>query len=600
MNQRKKVGEIGFGQPFNPKGPYLRKATNSKSGKPLPLGPSLDQKESGEALRSLPQAKFDSESIMQRPVQQKKLTNPGSTSTTAGATSTPTSTSETTSSQTTTSTTIGTTSMPYNDRERGGTSRGRGGTRGRGGSRGRGRGGQAYVPRDTTDSTNVTSSSSQYNAVTSERGIFYPLSESSKIDFAVPIKNPFHFIPDIPDFGPSYDPATTNFSGEFRSSLHVNLSNFSIRFLNLSNSGDTVSALCKTVTTIYDRISDDVFRDSRSNTVSIWSYSNFTTYLYNVCRALEWISTLDSILGYEARDGVINQGLMGLKDRFNTSKILTLRSDLRQNLLGKVFPPKFAEIIRWFYQNYQTSEIKYSPCYRYVPDDIFITKIASVDELETTINTVITNLSGSTNSQIGGALSKLYPSWVIKDIPGGYHDSLYDVHHSEMFMNEPIVFVDRKASTTTNCIYPNPASTTADIPYYTREMPSDTNGFAHILSCFNKCNANSYGWTGTDNVKFNSGIRFISYVEPTSAVNKFKTNKFFFDPVNIAMQPRLYNTWSSLADYSAHKAISENTTVAATAFSIAPRGYGRVYYNNIDSTYLNIRLFVNHLFGMKL
>lgn len=591
MNNRRVIGEIGFGTPLKPKGPFLRKAAVDKRGKPLPLGPSLDQ-DPKSGLRAIPQPSFDAESVLRKPAVKKKLTNPqvstsGLTTTTQNTTS-----PVTTSLASTTSTTeIGTT-MPKE------TTPSRSGNRRRGRNWNKDRSDSNYN-NNYRVSSNVLDTSSQYNATVQERGIFYPLAESNKIDFSVPLPNPFHFIPDIPDSGPSYDPATSNFYGEFRSSLLINISNFSTRFYNLKSGGDAISSYYKIVKTIFDRVSDDVFRDSRSNTVSIWTFTNFTTYLYTVCRALEWISTIDSILAYEPRDGIINQGLMKLKDQFNSSKILTSRSDLRQALLGKVFPTKFAELIRWFYQSYQTSELKYSPCYRYVNDGLFITKIDTTDDLATTIDTIISEMNTSSNAQIGGALSKLYPNWIIKDIPGGYHDSLYDVHHSEMFINEPVIFVDRLTSTTAPCVYPNPSTESEDIAYYLREMPSGTNGFSQLLSCFHKCDANSFNWTGSNDVKYNSGIRHLVNVAPTTAVNVFKSNRFYFDPVNVRMEPRVYTFFNNMADFSAHKAITTSATVKATAMSSAPRGYGRVYYNNISSNILNMRLFVNHLFGMK-
>jgi len=188
-----------------------------------------------------------------------------------------------------------------------------------------------------TIDTQLQPVSSVYNKPNENKGIYFPDGQSTWVDYMVDIHSPLTYNYDEPDIF-----YTVNSFGEHNARFHVNLSNFSDRLLNLANGADTSSHLYIALHDIYNKISIDVFKDTRSNLPTIWTEANFYYYLYYVTQGIEQQSYLNSILAVDPKDGKVNKALLDLRNLINQASVITALSDLRTKLIGLNYPPELA------------------------------------------------------------------------------------------------------------------------------------------------------------------------------------------------------------------------------------------------------------------
>jgi len=447
----------------------------------------------------------------------------------------------------------------------------------------------------------ITPTPSPFNSINDEKGIFVPEGTSSPIDYVFGIHSTLHTNGQELQIFP-----TTLTSGELLPKLHCNVANFYDKFLALPNNIDTAStasAFYINLNDIYWKTCDDVYRDARSNIYTSYNSVNVLSQTIGyTLQALEYLYCIDSIISYQPVDGQVNKALADLRNQFTTTALLQARFDLRTALIGKVIPPKLAELVRWYYQNYRFSENKFSACYRYFPSASFVnatpaTAVANViSDINTPLTGIIANLNSTVNVQIGAILTKVYPWWQITNLPSSYNDTVYDYHHFEMFVNEPTMFDDLTA-TNAPSVYPCPATSTTDVPYYMLETPSN-NGFAHLLQATWTGNGTGFQYANNADLTTSAGMRHCVSTASAGAFVSYRTNKFYFigDTSNI-FQPRIYDLPHLIAQTDAHKVSATN--VINYAVSSAPLGFARVYYNNVQSLKVNFKLFFNYLFGLR-
>jgi len=578
-----------FGSPLKPKPLIERLADKPVLGKSL--NPNLDSMNKN----SLKQSQGMIEGMIKggkADVKVKKLTAPQPTTSTSPQTSSTTTPSPMTSS---TTTTPRRTTMPRNnttspgnnnnDRRDRTSNSGRGSGNRRGNSRDR-RSGRT----DWSSDLSVNARQSVYNATSNERGIFYPITVGTPIDYSFPIHNPLHKnINELNIF------ADSSLSGELLTNYHVNLSNISDRLLQITNGIDTSSNLYVAIFNVFNILSSDVYKEARSSIYTSWTFANFTNYLYCMISASEDMSCIDSVLGYEPKDGVSNKGCVDMRNLFNTATVLNSRTLLRDALIGKCVPPAITELVRWMYQTYRYSPEKGGTHYRWLSKPFWI-QTSPQAGFVTEVNNNLTQMNTATNLQISAMFAKLYPTWIIKDIPGAYNDSFHDAHHLEIHLNEPTMFQDA-AYTNQYSIYPSPVNATTDVPYYMLTEPDSTNGFGHVMTCFFQGNGVHNQYNTYDDYRTNSGIRHATAGSGSGSTLGSLCNKFYFIGETGFFLPRAYDLQHIICSYDAHRVISNATST--TTNSILPMGAKRVYYNNIQSTKVNLQLFVDYLFSLK-
>jgi len=405
-------------------------------------------------------------------------------------------------------------------------------------------------------------------------------------------------------------------AGETIAKLDINVSNF---YTVVSNAYGRTTTSCTAGSSdtytipfgdVYTKMTLDIYKDARSNLYSNWSQQNLCTALGYTCQAIEYLVTLDSILAYQPKFNTpfdVNRNLIVYQSNYTSGAVLSARLNLLRAVKGTWFPPKFLELIRWFYQNYRKGTGSQCAAYRYVPDGNFTINNGSLNSnLVTAMNTLASNIDTSTVSQqIWSQLAKVYPEGIIKNVPGSHNDVTYDRYHYEVFNNEPLVYTDVNNSNKLSA-HPITYSSTTDVAYYMDVDPSTTNGFAFLLGLtFNSSDAstNAINLTSTTTPYFN-GLRCISsFTLANSNFGSLSCNKWSFNANNSQMNTRCYSIGQSYASTDAHNVFTHPTnggTAFTTTYTISriPAGFQRVYFDNAIAANTMSKFMMNHLFGL--
>lgn len=362
---------------------------------------------------------------------------------------------------------------------------------------------------------------------------------------------------------------------------------------------------------LFSSITLDVLNGARSNLLDAWDLTNFRASMSAVCKALEYIYTLDSILSYNPDQGGnywnYNRTTESYRAYFATSAILEKRTKLRNALRNTWFFADYCQQIRWFYQYYRTSDLSQANFYRYLPVHVGIglDSIASCDflvtgnslpstsgvtNLLTRIDSLITNLQDPVNRKIYALLARVYPSSAIASIPDCYNDAVYDNRHFEMFINEPVCFTDPNVTYPTGStysVYPvaNTLTNNAvnDIPYYQNSDPHSNGegGYSFSMQSIRIC-ADASGNLVVNNYASRKyqGIRHIDPVAGSASGSSGYSatcNKFTFlssgDSYSRVMVPRFV-----LGTSDSHIVTKDGST--SFYLSKPNSGFQQVYFNN--------------------
>lgn len=378
--------------------------------------------------------------------------------------------------------------------------------------------------------------------------------------------------------------------------LLINISGFSGQLLNCTSD---LSANNKHFSdyfvTVYQRYTRDVLNKARNQFPSSWTSNNVATALGHVCSALETYYTLDSILSYNPSlltGPSKNKTLQNYQSKFTTSAILLAKGKLADSLRGSWFPPEYANLIRWFYQNYKTSDLLQSSCYRFIPKTSFcFNATGDLDESAfiTHIDNILIQLSNSNSCQIYSLLSAVYPDGVIKNLPPSCEEIVFDPRHHEIFVNDPCEF---KIGGTSSVFPISYNASNNDIPYYMASDPNNSsNGFASCLQVINTTSET----TGYTKSGAYVGIRDIG----GATIGGNYTNKWTYDFSSGTglFYPRVINFNSILGSNDTHVVLYIGTTYYY--YSKATGGFQRVFFNNSSAPKVNMNLLLDKLLSLK-
>lgn len=425
---------------------------------------------------------------------------------------------------------------------------------------------------------------------------------------------------------------------DFNGRLFINISSFADAMYNTDylNLADYNDALGSCLDDAFFRLNKDVISNARSSVSSSWSQSKFTDTMTTICRAIETLACIDSILAYDPKQQNVynrNDALDEYQKLFYRTEVLSARYNLARRLKSCWFPPDYAQLILWFYQNYRTSPLSQSAYYRYVNDGRFIlhnpdglvTEIGSVKALVSMIDSFTTALLGVDVQNISSILARIFPSGIIRGIPLSCSDAVFDKTHFEIYSNEPVLWRSPESTIEGQDwnVYPIVYGTTNDagsvnneIPYYMASDPSDKDGFAYVMqTVYSTSSASGYSivpntTTATNYLTRIEGIRSFtpwSTWGPASSITGVtqtikNSNKWIYDHTANKFYPRCGNIPNALSGNDATSVIAYTTT-SSTTWNVTPisrpnTAHQRTYFNNRKGPELNRRILVDNLFNL--
>lgn len=444
---------------------------------------------------------------------------------------------------------------------------------------------RATVPAKFTD----------FNQSDDGKGYFMPTPNETKVSFRIPVKDTVYVDPN----------QVTDISGsDVINMFFLNAATIAESFF-VSNSVNPVAYDAQYQ--IFNRMSLDVLNSTRSGLISDWTFANFRNAMGTVAEAVEFYYTLDSILSQNmVQKDVLNNNRTADNYRlfFSTSDVLELRTKLQNCLKGCWFPPNYSQFIRWFYQSYKTGTLNQSAQYRYIPGDEFlIVNNTRKGSLATKITALCNALP--TYNKIYALLANVYPEGSISVLPPSCSNAVYDEVHHEIYVNEPLIFVDANNTYTAGgpsySIYPVaytlPSGQNNDIPYY--QMVNPTNGdtgFPFACQTIVKISTAS-GNVATTPIW--TGLKCFIALGGTQGQGSNYCNKFFF--INISgsgeSYPRANNFKQIIGTGDAHNAL--NTGTSTILASKPNSNYQRVYFNNYNAPRVFTSVLVDNLFSLK-
>lgn len=575
-----------FGNPFGPK-PLIEKIGD----KPMKL--QTQPKQQGRArmeLRPGVEQQLQNQQNKQGKIKKQDLTFEPSTTDRPTSTTTSKSTSpSTTPSPTSSTTTRPETTMPKRQQSTNRETKGQGFK-------------QQTFENERLDKNRAVAPPmyTDFNQRDDGKGYFNPETTSARVVLRMPVRDTVYLDPN----------QVTDVSGsDVLNMLLINAASVSAAFSASNSSNPTIY---DAHVQVFNQISLDALNSARSGLISEFTLANFRSAMSAVAQALEYYYCLDSILSQNsismAADD-INRTADNYRAFFTTSDLFELRTKLQNCLKGCAFPPNYSQFIRWFYQTYKASDLSQAPQYRYVPGEEFLivgnSRKGGTGALKTKIDALCAALP--TYNKLFALLANVYPVWSINKLPASCSSAVYDEQHHEIFVNEPLIFVDANVtySGSSYSIHPVAYNLTNngnnDIPYYQNKNPKNGDtGFPFACQTIVKIN-NTTGnvalqttWTGLKN--------FIA-LQGTQNKGSNYCNKFFFltDSGSGECYPRANNFKYIVGTGDAHSSLS--TTVGGTATTLlvskANSNFQRVYFNNFNAPRVYTNVLIFNLFSLR-
>jgi len=362
---------------------------------------------------------------------------------------------------------------------------------------------------------------------------------------------------------------------------------------------------------LYHKFDSDIGNTLNSYTSPNWSLNNFIIAMTDTCRALEIYYTLDAILAYDPNSmGELNNNrcLLGYKYLFGTQTILSYKAQLRSYLKGMWFPPNFAQLIRWFYQNYKVNNLEQATCFRYVPSNLFFVSDTSSNTLLNTFNidSTINNLKpGGIAAKISTIMNRVYRVGRIGTLPVSCSDITFDPVMTEIFLNDVVVFKDITNSNTKSCYPISYKSSANDIPYYMDQDPSQTSaGLGYALQSLGTVNTGTTGYVPdfywglrvpiTDSIKDTAATPVVDITN-----TQYITNTNGLLGYSRSMSPSS-KTVSVLGCHERNFVYPQSSaTTNLVVKSQSPTNMQRVYFSNYNGPRLILGELVNQLFQTR-
>jgi hypothetical protein len=217
------------------------------------------------------------------------------------------------------------------------------------------------------------------------------------------------------------------------------------------------------------------------------SLTDFTSWFYDLTKALEVYYALDSIEVYGKKDVNNNPGSRYLLTKI-TSKIKTKLNELRRVLNYQAIPPRLLQTVRYMYQYYKFSELPGAPLYHLCPGFLFHDSAASGNDAykhklsEGMLDTLITNLNS--HSKVHNKIFKAMPSWHVNDycMPPSCDTAYYDPSFRTFWFNSCTTWASSGPSTVIH--YTREGGDSADFRYWL--YTNNFDGLFFAMGSFNK------------------------------------------------------------------------------------------------------------------
>jgi len=445
-------------------------------------------------------------------------------------------------------------------------------------------GGTTYIPLPFDSISDDSSSSDNFNRDV-KRTLFYDDKRTAKVNFDCALNDTTAIMP--------LENTVAGVAGRVGpkdSKLYINLATF-MRDPNTSGNSVVGYPVYDYYNVIYAQMAKKVMAEIQSKIVDIFTFTEFYNYIHTLVSCLQLYYHVDAILSYSSETDDKNSGVIELQRRLTEADVFTAQNELRRALKGYWFPERYAQLIRWTYQIYKTSELHQAANYMFAPLQVAIYTDNAWDTAYQYIgfmNTFSTDLTQGPNSntyaKISSVLGKVWPEGVIRGFPLSSNTAHYDANHYELFCNQPVWYQEGSSGTPT--IYPS-GSLDTSVVYARNCNPGDRSGLPFVLQ----------------NIEAGAGhtidfFRTIAYTIGTDSdlvCNKFEmissgTNVYTFFSRNYhEMVP------SQVADV--HMVDMNHTTHTVTSqTSCAKTGFQRVYFDNASAPLINLKTFMDIIF----
>jgi len=353
---------------------------------------------------------------------------------------------------------------------------------------------------------------------------------------------------------------------------------------------------------IYAIFNKDIIARARNATVtSVWSQANFLSYMTQMADCLQWFFTIKSILVNDCRFSSKRekiQDMITYQSKFEDwTNIVAKLDKLERVLFHSWFPPRLAQFILWFSQSYKAYDLEQSPIIRFFPTQTFLydgTKAFDPVAIGTALDTHYTNVTSVTNTTIAALLGQIYPEGIIQSLPTCTALNVYDHNFTELFANQPILFVDQ-FNTNSNSGYPTSiAGSASDIPYYIPGHVEDTDGFVFAIQ--NVLYGSPYGVGGLASGLSSANTSLVSALSSTGMATNNNGSQFALtNGSNI--WTRRDSVPSNLGCPSVHTLAKG--AAAFAAYSAPPVGFQRVYFDTNQAPLVNNGYLMEWFFGFR-
>jgi len=196
-----------------------------------------------------------------------------------------------------------------------------------------------------------------------------------------------------------------------------------------------------------------VYEQIISNTINRWvgqytSADEFLEYFQAVSQALQIFYCIDSILAYSSNNTLdnINYGMEYLRNQL-TAQVMVDYNLLKETLENSTIPPNLIEFIRWFCQNYRTSDAPHASIIRLNIGGMYDSNWNSstytkISELLRSARENILDVS-----KMMQYLHRAFPSWTVGTLPPSVKLANFDKDFFTFWHNQNCCFKALAADT---------------------------------------------------------------------------------------------------------------------------------------------------------
>jgi len=445
-------------------------------------------------------------------------------------------------------------------------------------------GGKTYIPLPFDFSSDDSSSGGESFNREVKRTLFYDDKRTAKVSFDVGLNDTTTTMPLETTVA-----STAGKLGPKDSKLYVNLATFSRSNVG---SGNSVSGypIYDYYNVIYSQMAKVAMSVIQSKLIDVFTFTNFYNYIHTLVTSLELYYHVDAILSYSSNTDDKNSGIIELQRKLTEADVFTAQNELRRALKGYWFPEKYAQLIRWTYQIYKTSDLYQAPNYIFSPLQVTIYNDSTYDlasQYVGFLNAFSADLtsgpSTNTYSKLSSVLGKVWPGGVIRGFPLSANTAHYDPNHYEIFCNQPVWVQEGNSAP---FIYPS-GDLNTQVVYARNCDPGERSGLPFVLQNIDAGSGATIDFFKTLSFSIGADPDFVSnkYVMVAGTANDFA----FYPRNNYQMLP------TQVADVHIVD-LNRTTDTAQSQTSCAKSGFQRVYFDSAAAPLINIKTFMDIIF----